>query len=610
MKRLVETRPRKRTKSRKLSSTYIMIIPVLRTTFTPAPLGRLLGSLLVIGLALQGCATTGTSEQTAAPTPETLVEPTKVADRSFETDTLYALLVAEMAIDRKRYDIALSNYVQQSISTRDPDVTARATQIARILQAHQPALEMSELWVDLEPKNSDALLIATAELIEANRLEEAFKLSSRVLTLGGTGAFDAIALKASEGDIQASQTLSASYQQLLEQHPENQQLLLGYSVLLQQADRKEEALAIVNRVLEQDPANIRAAFQETSILQQMGKQDLALQKLGKLVADNPDNYTLRARYARVISASDLNESRRQFQTLHNQSPNDTEVLFSLALVEKELGHLESSATHFRSLVEKGFYLSSANYHLGEIHEKNNQNEAALTHYTQVKEGRSYLAAMSHATAILGNSGRELEALNLIREQREQVQGSYREGLYMLESDVMATAGQMKAAGHVLSDGLEEFPDSTRLLYSRAMLYTRIDYITGAEQDLKLILTLAPNNAAALNALGYTLADRTERLDEAYIYISKAFKLTPDDPAVIDSMGWIEFRRGNYNQALEHLRQAMIAMPDHEIAAHLGEVLWVTGGEAEARKIWQQGLKLTPQSSVIRETLDRLKVELN
>lgn len=555
---------------------------------------------------LQGCST-APIKQTQQAEPEAPI-PAKVADRQFSVETLYALLVAEMAIDRKRYDIALNNYVQQAATTRDPDVTARATQIARILKAHQPALEMAQLWVDLEPYNTDAQLIASAELIEANRLDEAMALSERLLADGNPTAFDAIAVKAAEGDIEQSRALAQLYESLAGKHPDNYQLQLGLSVLFQHDNRNEEALVAVHRALQIQPNNVRAGFQETRILQQMGKQDLALEKLAELVKENPDNFGLRARYARILSAYDLNASREQFEILLNQAPTDPEILFSLALIENESGRLEQAESHFLSLLRRGYYISSAHFHLGTIYEKRNQRDLALEHYLEVEPGQNYLGAMVNATELMVNSNEELQALKLLRDQREVVGPGYREGLFILESEILATAGQMKDAENILSQGLEEFPQSTRLLYSRAMLYSRIDYLAAAEQDLKLILSIAPNNAAALNALGYTLADRTDRIDEAYLYIKKALELTPDDPAVMDSMGWVLYRRGNFDQALVQLRKAMVAMPDHEIAAHLGEVLWVSGIEQEARDVWREGLKLNPQSAVIRETIDRLNAD--
>lgn len=567
--------------------------------------------VMASAILTQGCATTPEITDQPLQTPEQEIqEPEKVADRSFDSDTLYALLVAEMAIDRKRYDIALNNYVQQALSTRDPEVTARATQIARILKAHQPALEMAELWVDLEPRNTDAQLIATAELIEANRLDEAMALSRQLIASGAPTAFDAIAVRATEGDIQEARAMTESFEELLQSYPEDLQLLLGYSVLLQHDNRDEEALTSIQKVLEQEPNNLRAAFQETRILQQTGHQDLALEKLAQLVDQNPDNFALRARYARVVSTTDLDESRTQFETLHKQAPEDPDILFSLAIVERESGRLMEAQQHFQELLNKGYYQSPAHYYLGDIAEKLGNFDRALEHYSAVEEGQNYLSAMLKATTILTALNRDAEALALIRDQRQKVESAYKEGLYILEADILAANGQIEAAEKVLNTGLNDIPSSTKLLYSRAMLYTRLDYIAAAEQDLKLILTLTPDNAAALNALGYTLADRTDRIEEAYLYIQKAYALTPDDPAVIDSLGWVEYRRGNFDMAVKRLRQAMTAMPDHEIAAHLGEVLWVTGVHAEAVQVWRQGLQLNPQSQVIHETMKRLEVELD
>lgn len=556
---------------------------------------------------LYGCASAPQQEDASELRPQPA--PQQVADRSFTTESLYALLVAEMAIDRKRYDIALNNYVQQAAATRDPNVTAQATRIARILKAHQPALEMAQLWMELEPNNSDAQLIASAELIEANRLDDALAISEQLLAQDEATAFDAIAVKAADNDLASVTSLLARYESLAARHPQNYQLQLGLSVLLQRAERNDEALVAIKRAQKLEPDNVRAGFQESRILQQMGQQDLALDKLAVLVEENPENIGLRARYARILAGTDIQASREQFTILNKQSPGDRDILFSLALVEMESGHLAEAEEHFLQLLQRGYYQSAAHYHLGMIYDKRQDMAPAMEHLLQVEQGPNYLAAMAKATEILARLNRSQDAIAVLQTQRPQVDPAYREGLYMIESDVLSGTGQMLDAETVLTTGLSEFPDSTRLLYARAMLYSRIDNMSAAEQDLKQILVLTPDNAAALNALGYTLADKTDRLEEAYLYIKRAYELTPDDAAVMDSMGWVQYRLGNLKEAIEQLRAALKAMPDHEIAAHLGEVLWVSGVRDEAREIWRSGLELNPRSAIIRETMQRLKAEM-
>ncbi len=544
------------------------------------------------------------SEQQAPPRLVT------VPDRTFSADTLYALLVAEMAIDRKRYDIALGNYVQQALSTNDLLVTARATHIARSLNARQSALEMSQLWLDLDPESPEARYLASIELIQANQLFEAFDLSEKMLRDGDPTSFENIAIEAEKGDISAVETLSSRYAELLISYREDAGLWLGQSILLQKLGKLDAALKAAQTATRLDDNPIRSAFQETRVLHKMGKVEEASKRLAELVKTYPDNVSLRARYARLVWNNSPKMAREQFQILHEQQPNNGEILYSLALVEKDLGEMDAALTRFQLLRERNQYSDAADYHLGDIYHIKKQYDKALSHYKAVPLGQNYLDAVVKTTNLLIELNRRDEALAYVKQEQTSKQGPMLEGLYMLEADVFSKAGQMNAAEHALTNGLSQFPNSTRLLYARAMLYAQIDYISAAEKDLKAVLALVPENAAALNALGYTLADRTERYQEAYEYIKQAYALTPNDPAVIDSMGWIAYRLGNYDEALSKLRDAMAALPDHEIAAHLGEVLWVTGQKQEAIKVWKQGLEMDPESAIIHKTLHRLNAQIN
>lgn len=577
------------------------------------PLKRWSNTFLLGCLLFAGCSSQHTKFALSDDTPQPEEKPVKtlkVPDKRFDVDTLYALLVAEVAIDRRRFDVALGNYVQQASATKDAEVTARATHIARILKSHSSALEMATLWTELEPDNENAQVILTAELIEANKLTEASALAKTMLQNGNDSAFDTIAVKAVENDIQVVRDLLGIYQPLTQQATHSLSLWLGYSILLQKNEQLDDALRAAKNALDIEPNNVRAAFQETRVLQQMGKQDLALERLGAMVEANPRNIGLRAKYARILANSDLPASREQFEILHLQAPKDPEILFSLALVEKESGLLDKAVKHFEALLDSGYYSSAAHFHLGILREKQESTEQALFHYSNVQPGQNYLNAIIKTSGILMKSNREYEALELVREKRSSSPETYAERFYMLESDVLSSSGQISAAELTLNNALKAYPESTNLLYSRAMLYSRTGSIVAAEKDLRAILNIAPKNAAALNALGYTLADRTDRIDEAYGLIKEALALTPEDPAVLDSMGWVEYRRGNYQVASELLAQAMKIMPDHEIAAHLGEVLWVIGSREEARAAWRKGLKLKPASEIILKTIDRLEADLD
>lgn len=568
----------------------------------------LLSSLVLAFTVMHGCASQ--RPKTALTPPEALQQPLMVDDRPFAPDTLYSLLVAEMAGDRRRFDVMLGNYVQQAEVTLDPGVAARAARLARYLSVHNTALDMTLLWLDLEPNNAEAHYIATAELVHSNRLQEAVEHATYLLEHGEITGFDAIGARAQQGgDIETTQQLIPQFQQLLKREPKHIPLHHGISLLYQHAGDLPNALKHSQEVLLLDPSDFQAGAQETRILQQMGKTELALMKLGDLVERNPDNPRLRMQYARALLKTDLGAAQQQFEALLLQSPQDHALQLTLALIEHERGNLDNAKKRFEHLLNSTSHQSTAHYYLGRIALVQQQNTAAMAHFRAVRSGSDYLPAMSQLTEMMIANGQTQEAYALVQDQRRDTPKQLPqqvEGLYLLESHLLSSQGQQLKAIALLQTAISQFPDSVQLIFGRAMLFAQLDELTNAEQDFMRILTIRPDHAGALNAWGYTLADRSERLDEAYSFISKAYKLTPDDPAVIDSMGWIEYRLGNIDKALPILRRAMAAFPDHEIAAHFGEVLWVSGNQQEARRVWQEGLAQKPNSSIIKDTMIRLE----
>jgi Flp pilus assembly protein TadD len=228
----------------------------------------------------------------------------------------------------------------------------------------------------------------------------------------------------------------------------------------------------------------------------------------------------------------------------------------------------------------------------------------LAEYTQVGPGTDYLAAQQRQTEILLGSGRIAEARQRLAEARKR-QSEYAVPLYLLEVEGLASADQTALADETVQQALQQHPNDLNLLYVRSMLAEKRGDLGQLESDLRYIIAHDPDNAMALNALGYTLADRTPRLAEARQLIDKAHQLSPDDPAILDSMGWIRYRQGQLADAERYLRQAYERFPDAEVAAHLGEVLWAQGKHSEARKVWRVGLDADADDAILRNTLKRL-----
>ena len=524
--------------------------------------------------------------------------------RPFSTDTLYSLLTAELAGSRERYDIALRNYLLQAYQTRDPGVTARATHIARYLNVNEAVLEASSLWVELQPNNLEARFILATALAKNGQFQQAVPHSTYLLQHNGSSTFQSLAAQASQGTDTQREALINSYQELLLEYPKNTQLLTGLGILQQQQGNLTIALRFAQKALKIEPKLISAAILEARLLMATGKDSKALERLQKMLEKFPDDNRLRLQYARLLSNLDLPAAHKQFLLLRDQAPHDSEILFSLALITKELDQLPEAQALFEQLIPYSKRRSSAYYYLGKIAEQLEDTDLALSHYLKVEPGPDFTAALLHSSDILIRDERIDEAKLGLSNARLQFP-SQSERLYLLESEVLSNHKQYQATIETLSTALQEYPSSTALLYSRAMTHELLGDFDLLETDLTSLLKYEPNNATALNALGYTLANRNIRLDDSLQMIEKALQIKPGDPAIIDSMGWIQFRLGNYENALLRLRQAMQAMPDHEIAAHLGEVLWVMGSQQEAQQIWQQGLKLNPDSDIIKVTQQRL-----
>jgi predicted Zn-dependent protease len=278
--------------------------------------------------------------------------------------------------------------------------------------------------------------------------------------------------------------------------------------------------------------------------------------------------------------------------------------YSLALVCLEAKAWDEAKGYLEDLIARESHVDSAHLNLGRIAEERNDPQGALIEYALVGPGNDYLPAQLRQADILMNNGRTAEAQNRLAAQRDE-QPDYAIQLYLIEAETLSANKQGDKAWNVLQKALQQYPDDLNLLYTRAMQAEKRNDLAQMEKDLRLIIKRDPDNAMALNALGYTLSDRTTRYAEAKALIEHAHQLNPEDPAVLDSLGWVNYRLGNLDEAERLLRKALDRFPDQEVAAHLGEVLWANGKQREAKQIWGKFLKEQPDSPTLRGTIKRL-----
>ncbi|CAM3032481.1 tetratricopeptide repeat protein [Pseudomonas floridensis] len=523
---------------------------------------------------------------------------------SFTQDTFVSLLSAELAGQRNRFDIALDNYVTQAIKTQDPGVSERAYRIAEYMGADQSALDTALIWARNDTKNLEAQRAAAIQLARAGRYDDSMRYMEKVLQGQGDTHFDFLALSAAETDSDTRNGLLKSFERLLGKYPNNGQLIFGKALLLQQNGDSEQSL----KLLEDNPpkeGEVAPILLRTRLLQSMGRGKEALPILEKSIKKYPDDKRLRLTYARMlVEQNRMNDAKVQFSSLLQQYPDDDDLRFSLALVCLEAKAWDEAAGYLEELIARGAHVDSAHLNLGRIHEERDDPQSALDEYAQVGPGADFLTAQLRQSDILIGNGNAAEASKRLAEARE-AQPEYAIQLFLIEAETLTSNDHADRGWQVLSQALKQYPDDINLLYTRAMLAEKRGDLAQMEKDLRAIIKREPENAMALNALGYTLSDRTTRYAEAKALIEKAHTITPDDPAVLDSLGWVNYRMGNLDEAERLLRQALQRFPDHEVAAHLGEVLWAKGEQSEARKVWAKALEQQPDSPILRSTLRRL-----
>ena len=523
---------------------------------------------------------------------------------SFSEETIFSLLSAELAGQRNRYDIALDNYVTQAINTQDPGISERAFRIAEYLGADQAALDSALIWARNAPEDLEAQRAAAIQLARSGRYDDSMVYMEKVLQGQGDTHFDFLALSAADTDQDTRDGLMNSFDRLLQRHPNNGQLIFGKALLLQQNGDSQGALSL----LEKNPpeaGEVAPILLRARLLQSLNRGDEALPLMEKSIRQYPDDKRLRLTYARLLVEQDrMDDAKTEFSSLVQQYPDDDELRYSLALVCLEAKAWEEAKGYLEDLIARDSHVDSAHLNLGRIAEERSDPQGALIEYAQVTPGSEYLPAQLRQADILMENGRSVEAQNRLAKERDE-QPDYAIQLYLIEVETLAANKHEDRAWSVLDKALKQYPDDLNLLYTRAMQAEKRNDLAQMERDLRQIIKRDPDNAMALNALGYTLSDRTTRYDEAKTLIEQAHQLSPEDPAVLDSLGWVNFRLGNLDEAERYLRQALERFPDQEVAAHLGEVLWAKGKQREAKQIWAKFLKEQPDSPILRSTIKRL-----
>jgi tetratricopeptide (TPR) repeat protein len=322
------------------------------------------------------------------------------------------------------------------------------------------------------------------------------------------------------------------------------------------------------------------------------------------VQANPGAIEVRMQLGRELAADKrLADAREQFREVEKAARNDPQAAYAIGLLSLQLEDFVDAQVAFTRALKQGYRDPTSVYlGLGQAAEGQKNYDDAIHWYEKVESSDWVRAQLKIATLIARQQGLQAgrDYLHRIepRTDDDKIQ------MVQVEAQLLRDAKAWQETFDMLSKAVKENPSSYELLYDRAMAAERIDRIDVMERDLKRVIEMKPDYAHAYNALGYTLAEKTSRLDEAKDLIEKAYKLSPDDPFIMDSLGWVNFRLGLYGEALKHLQTAYTARQDPEIAAHLGEVLWSNGKHDEAQKIWRAALTDNPNHETLLAVMQK------
>lgn len=570
----------------------IILFPLLLSACAHAPLG---GDAAKSGANTRGGAPENTQASSQLPLPNV----------ALDERVLYEFLLGDIALQRGRPELAAQAYWDLAKTTRDPRVARRAAQLAFESRQMDKSLEAFTLWQELEPSAPLAKQMLVSLLLSGGKLQEARPHVEGWLAADpkNTGhifmQIYSLLMRAPNktGALDWLIDVARPYPKVAEAHWAVAQIAAA-------ANNKELALAEIHQAVKLRPEWDMAVVFEAQLLMP-AEPKTALELLRNFLSTHPSNKEIRLFYARALLEQKLyGESRTQFQQLLAVNQENIELAFAIALLSLQMGELDRAEKELQETLSKGKKdAGTVHYYLAQLNEAKKDDVAALAQYRQVQDGEYVYAARLREAYLLNKAGKINEA-RIALKNAPAASNQQRVTVILIEAQILREAKQFDISYKILAEALEKLPNHPQLLFEAAMAADKLGKPELFEQLLRKLLQVAPEHAQANNALGYSFLERNVRLEEGMQLVEKAYQLAPDDAAITDSMGWGYYRLGKLDKSLEFLRRAFATTPDPEIAAHLGEVLWVQGNKDEARKIWQDTLKAHPDSESLRVLIKR------
>jgi tetratricopeptide (TPR) repeat protein len=522
---------------------------------------------------------------------------------------LYELLLGEIAGQRGQIAVAADTLGKAAQQTRDPRLAERATAAALYARRYEEALASAQLWVELEPDDVEAHEALLTALLERDRLPQAKEESGRLIALEEAyHSLDQAYLRVAAVLARASNRAAALeiMRSLVARHPRRAMAHFALAHLLVRGGDLEQALAADEEALRLNPGWEEAALFKARILLSQKEPQQARTFYESFLERYPRATSVRLNYARfLIDQKAWQKALEEFQRVAADMPNDADTIYAVGLLSLQNNRLEQAEKYLRQALALRPQNDQARLYLGQVAEQQKRYPEAARWYREITNGEYYFEAQVRLGVVTAKQG-DLAAARRLLEGIDVQNDAQRVQVALAQEQILREAKQYREALAVLNAALAAVPDDKDLLYARALTAEKLDMFDLTEHDLRAILKQDPKNVNALNALGYTLTDRTTRYQEALVLLQQALALKPDDAFILDSMGWLQYRLGNNAEAVRYLKRALDLRSDAEIAAHLGEVLWVMGNHREAESVWNRALHDAPDSEALTSVINKFK----
>ena len=519
----------------------------------------------------------------------------------------YQVLLAEIALRRGYGDLALSVYAELALRSRDPQVLARAIEVAGFARRMDLAHELAQLWVETEPESVTARQTLVGVLIVLNRLDDLVPHLSKLLEQDKDNLGDNLSrlnrMLVRQPDksavLRLVQRVTQPYQGVAEAHFAVAQAALA-------AGDRPLAQESVRRAQELRPEWEMPVLLEAQIVSAEAPAKV-VPLLERYLSRHPNAKDVRLHLARAyVGDKRFSDASAEFRRLLRDFPNSVEVVYPVAILALQQNDLDTAETQLKHLLELEFGdRNLVNYYLGQVMEARKNEAAAIDYYGQVGLSEPFLNARNRQALLLARAGKLDEARQVLQ-QTATMHPTERVALGQSEAQLLRDAKRYAEALEVLERLLKSNPGNAELLYDSALVADRLDKMALVEERLRQVIALQPENAHAYNALGYTFAERNMRLDEARELVARALALLPDDAFIIDSMGWVLYRQGDLAGALIQLQKAYGLRQDPEIAAHMGEVLWGLGRQDEARRVLREAARKDPDNEALAAAVKKFQ----